>query len=137
MTHPVSILLATNQEQRDAKKSNKKKRMIIKHENHICFLWRNEKHLLSTEHPQRQHLNYFSSQFKKQSFVYISCGPNTDGSVEEATRNGDRRIYISLNDGTTIQQAILTGKFCSSSSAINSRAGQIFSLVDATKPAVR
>ena len=33
-----------------------------------------------------------------------------DGSAEEATRNGGGGIYISLNDETTIQQAIPTGK---------------------------
>ena len=35
----------------------------------------------------------------------------TDDSAEEATRNGGGRIYIFLNNGTAIQQAIPMGKF--------------------------
>ena len=41
----------------------------------------------------------------------------TDGSAEEATRNGRGGIFIKLNDGGTIHHAILTGKYLTNNKA--------------------
>ena len=52
-------------------------------------------------------LDYMEQAYPKELWTHAY----TDGSAEEATRNGGGGIFLTLKDGTHIRQAIPTGKF--------------------------